>query len=142
MKNTIQLLMYILIGALMLTSCEKDPNKQIAQLEGYWNIEEVKLPDGNTKEFPFSNHMDYFEINGNKGMKHRVSPRYDGTFVNYGSPVPFKWEAIDGTLTLNFAEGDNAYQQTLESVTEEELVLLHENGTTYTYTSYKTDEEQ
>lgn len=132
----------VLVFTLILTSCNQNPEDQIAQLEGYWNIEEVRLPDGNTKEFPFSNHMDYFVINGNKGMKHRVSPRYDGTFVDYGSPIPFKWEESDGMLTLHFADGDNAYQQTLESVSKEELVLLHENGTKYTYTAYTTDEKQ
>ncbi len=128
--------------AVFLTSCEKDSSEKIKLLEGYWNIETVQMPDGSEKAFPFSNHMDYFEVNENTGMKHRVSPRYDGSFVNYGSPVPFKWKEKDGVLLLKFADSSSAYQQTLKCVSENELVLLHENGTLYTYTSYTPDAKQ
>ncbi len=128
--------------ACFFISCENDPLEKIKLLEGYWNIETVEMPDGSEKAFPFSNHMDYFEIKENTGMKYRVSPRYDGTFVNYGSPVPFKWKEKDGELLLKFADSSSAYQQILKSVSKKELILLHENGTLYTYTSYNPDAKQ
>ncbi len=131
----------VLLLTLTLYSCGKTPSEQIQQLEGYWNIDKVVLPDGKEKEFPFSNHMDFFEIEGNNGKKYRVSPRYDGTMVEYGSPVPFKWEEKDGALTLTYKDGEQSYQQTVTKCNAERLILLHENGTEYYYEAYTIDEK-
>lgn len=136
MKNYIYLLL-----AIIIISCGSNEEK-IKAIEGYWNIDEVILPDGSEREFPFSNHMDHFEIDGYQGVKDRVSPTYDGSFISYGNPISFQWEEIDGDLYLIFLEGENAYTQTVETATEETLVLVHENGTRYTYKSYTPNEKQ
>lgn len=131
----------LLIVTLILYSCGNSTTDQIKQLEGYWNIEKVILPDGSEKDFPFSNHMDYFVIEGGSGVKNRVSPKYDGSMVEYGSPVAFKWEENDGVLILQFKEGDQSYKQTVSKCTTDQLVLLHENGTEYYYEAYTPDEK-
>jgi hypothetical protein len=135
MKNIIYLLLTV-----VLISCTSNEEK-IKALEGYWNIDEVILPNGSEREFPFSNHMDHFEIDGFKGVKNRVSPTYDGSFVSYGNPIYFQWEEKDGDLSLTFQKGDGAYTQTVEKATKDILVLLHENGTRYTYKAYTPNEE-
>jgi hypothetical protein len=139
MTMTRFILLFLILG---ISACSNSVEDQVAQLEGYWNIEKVVLSDGSEKEFPFSNHMDFFVIEGSNGMKHRVSPKYDGTMVDYGSPVPFKWDDQDGELVLTFNEGDESYQQTVVTSTSKELVLLHENGTKYYYQVYNNDEKQ
>lgn len=130
----------VLILAITLTACSSNEEK-IKAIEGYWNIDEVILPNGSEREFPFSNHMDHFEINGFKGVKNRVSPTYDGGFISYGNPIYFKWEEKDGDLLLTFQEGEASYIQTVETATKETLVLLHENGTRYTYKAFTPNEE-
>jgi hypothetical protein len=138
MKVTRYLFVFV---ALVMYSCNNSTADQVVHLEGYWDIEKVVLEDGSEKEFPFSNHMDFFNIEGSNGTKHRVSPRYDGTMVDYGSPVSFKWEDQDGTLVLLFKDGDQSYKQTVSSCTADQLVLLHENGTKYYYLPHTTDEK-
>ncbi len=130
------------ITLILIVSCGSTINEQLIHIEGYWNIENATLPDGSEREFPFSNHMDHFEIEGTQGIKYRVSPTYDGGFVNYGSPVNFTCEEIDGELVLLFKDGNEAYQQTVVTAKKDELVLQHENGTIYTYTSYNLDNEE
>lgn len=139
MKMTRFVLLFLILG---ISSCHNSVENQVAKLEGYWNIDKVVLADGSEKEFPFSNHMDFFVIEGSKGMKHRVSPKYDGTMINYGSPIPFKWENDEGLLVLTFNEGDRSYRQAVVTATSKELVLLHDNGTKYYYQVYKADEKQ
>lgn len=131
----------LLIASLLFISCSSDSDKKLELLDGYWNIDTVTLPDGSEKEFPFSNHMDHFEVEGLNGVKHRVSPTYDGGFVNYGSPVYFKWQENEDELILIFKEGDNSYQQSVEEVTTTDLELKHENGTIYSYKRYTSNEE-
>lgn len=139
MKVTRLLLMFLILG---IYSCSNSVSDQVAQLQGYWNIDKVLMADGTEKAFPFSNHMDFFVIEGNKGMKHRVSPKYDGTMVDYGSPVPFKWEDQNGTLVLLFNEGERSYSQKVTKCTADQLVLLHDNGTQYFYEAYTENEKQ
>lgn len=131
-----------LFTIVLFTSCGSNISDQLIHIEGYWNIENVTLPDGSEREFPFSNHMDHFEIEGKQGIKYRVSPTYDGGFVNYGSPVNFTCEELEGELQLLFKDGEQSYTQTVVEATETELVLQHENGTIYTYSSYNPNDEE
>ena len=138
MKN---LICVILIA--VLASCANDSNSEkIKNLNGYWNIDLVEKPDGSSKEFPFTNHMDFFEVNGNMGTKSRVSPTYDGTFISYGDAVRFVWVDNENQVVLNFESGDQAYSQILRKATKEELELVHEDGTVYYYKAYQPNEEQ
>ncbi|MGJ8684182.1 MAG: lipocalin family protein [Nonlabens sp.] len=131
----------LLIAFITITSCSNNATEMVNSMEGYWNIETVTLPDGTEREFPFSNHMDHFEIEGSMGVKNRVSPTYDGQFVNYGSPVPFTWETVDGKVVLTFKDGEGRHQQTLKKCNESTLVLLHENGTEYIYKAHENAQE-
>jgi len=119
-----------------LTGCQDTSKEMITNLNGYWTIDLVEKPDGSTKEFPFTNHMDFFDVDGTKGTKSRVSPTYDGTFISYGEAITFALVESENQVFLNFRDGDNAYTQILRKATKEELELVHEDGTVYYYKSY------
>lgn len=131
----------LLIFFITITSCSNNSKEIVAQMEGYWTIENVTLPDGSERDFPFTNHMDHFEIEGSNGVKNRVSPAYDGSYINYGSPVPFSWETVDGKLVLTFKDGENRYQQIVKKCDGSSLILLHDNGTEYVYKVHKDAQE-
>ena len=126
---------------LAITSCTTSTSETLQSINGYWNIDTVELEDGSDREFPFSNHMDHFAINETSGVKNRVSPTYDGKFINYGSPVPFKWADRDGKLFLMFNDGESKYEQEVVEANAETMTLLHENGTTYIYKRYSNEEQ-
>lgn len=132
---------YILLLCWLCYACSSTTNN-IEQLTGYWSIEKAILPDGSEREFPFSNHMDYFTVTDNHGSKHRVSPTYDGGFVNYGSPVNFTWNTRNDTIVLHFKDGTSAYDQAVLTCSKNVLVLKHENGTTYHYSAYQPKDEK
>ncbi|WP_194852127.1 lipocalin-like domain-containing protein [Nonlabens antarcticus] len=135
--------LWIIIIALITTSCsDQSTDVKLENLKGYWNIERVEKPDGEEKIFPFTNHMDFFEVNENGGTKSRVSPTFDGRFVSYGETVRFVWEMRENQLILIFEEGDKSYTQILKEATKEELILVHENGTVYYYQPYEPNEKQ
>lgn len=133
----------IFIIALATLSCtDQSTDAKLNNLQGYWNIEHVEKPDGTEQEFPFTNHMDFFEINGISGTKSRVSPTFDGKFISYGETIKFVWEVRENQLLLNFGTGESAYSMILREATKEEMVLIHEDGTIYHYLPYQTDAEQ
>jgi len=134
---------WILLLALTLGSCTNQSNQAMLEhLEGYWVIDIVEKPDGTLKEFPFTNHMDYFEVLENSGTKSRVSPTYDGTFISYGDAVKFVWVEQEHQILLNFADGERSYSQILKKATEDELELIHEDGTIYRYKSHTPNAKQ
>jgi hypothetical protein len=134
---------WILAIAIVLGSCNNQSSQaKLEHLEGYWVIDIVEKPDGEEKEFPFTNHMDYFEVNENSGTKSRVSPTYDGTFISYGDAVKFVWVDEENQTVLNFADGERSYSQILNKATKDELVLIHEDGTIYRYKSHNPNAKQ
>jgi len=128
------------IVVVLVISCAKPTDAMVQSISGYWNIDKVELSDGSDREFPFSNHMDHFAINDTQGVKNRVSPTYDGKFINYASPVPFKWEERGGKLFLLFNDGTAKFEQQVIDANEETMELLHENGTRYFYKRYSNKE--
>lgn len=130
-------------AAFLIVGCTNNgSSEKISNLNGYWTIDTVEKPNGEEKEFPFTNHMDYFEVNGKTGSKSRVSPTYEGGFISYGDAVKFVWEENENQVVLNFESGEKAYSQILRKATEEELELVHEDGTIYRYKAYTPNEEQ
>ena len=70
-------LKHLLIVLLLLNvfSCSKNPEAHISHLEGYWEIEAVILPDGNKKEYKYSNTVDYITFNDSlKGFRKKLKP--------------------------------------------------------------------
>lgn len=131
----------LIIMCMILTACSQKKDELLANLNGYWTIDKVELSDGSERELMFSNHMDHFALSETQGVKNRVSPTYDGSFINYGSPVVFKWQERDNALFLLFNDGTAKFEQQILNCTDEQLTLLHENGTRYFYKRY-TNEEQ
>jgi hypothetical protein len=126
----------------ILASCSQNPEEQIQNLEGYWSIEKVEFPNGTEKKYPYTVTLDHFALNDSIGMKNRVTPRYDNVMVTADTPIDFTWTVKTGDLILNFQDGDQAYSQKVKTCTEDQLVLVHENNTTYHYKRYQADAQQ
>jgi hypothetical protein len=124
----------------LLMGCSPSPD--INQLEGYWQIQKVVFPDGEVKEYPLSLQMDYFDIQDSTGTKFRVNYKNTNTYVNNGSPVNFTWSHSDGELVLTFEEESRSYQQVVEELGSEALILEHEDGKEYYYTKHQPDEQK
>ncbi|NND63012.1 MAG: hypothetical protein HKN48_07425, partial [Flavobacteriaceae bacterium] len=75
--RVLSLLMFVI-----LASCgQADPKVQLEFLDGYWEIEKVKLASGEEKEFSISTQIDFIEVTGDSGVRKKVRPRFDGTYA-------------------------------------------------------------
>ena len=78
MKNVLK----TLVLCLFLVSCkQKITPEDIHKLNGYWEIEKVNFKDGDDKEFKMNENFDYFKIADNKGIRRKVRPQFNGTFL-------------------------------------------------------------
>ncbi|MFC5046381.1 lipocalin family protein [Aquimarina hainanensis] len=126
------------IFLLVFSSCSrKNPEDLIPFINGYWEIERVRLHDGSLKEYGFNPIVDHFTIEGLKGMRTKLKPRLDGTFVrtNPGEPIELKIE--NDSLFIYYQKANSPYKETVISAKENEIVLKNAIGNTYFYKPYK-----
>lgn len=130
MKKII-LLVFVSIA---FSSCSKQVTAtDIPKLNGYWEIEKVVFPDGTKKEYTINETFDYFEIKGNKGIRNKVAPQLDGTFLVTGDYEKVAIEQSEGKYIILYTTFSSQWKETLETLTDKELVLINAAKNEYHY---------
>ncbi|WP_299685610.1 hypothetical protein [uncultured Dokdonia sp.] len=121
-----------------VTACTQSPEEQLAHLNGYWEIANVTTPDGETKTFSLSQNIDFFDIQDHqKGIRKKVQPDINGHFTTSQSSENIDIEFTEGMLILAYTTAFDTWKETVIKASKEQLVLLNENGNTYTYRRYE-----
>ena len=123
MKNTFM----ILVLSLLMVSCKQNIKPEdIAKLNGYWEIEKVVFDKGEEKDYGMNESYDFFEIKNNKGIRKKVMPQLDGTFLTSDSfesvSVRFKNEHVFLDYKTNYAK----WSEELISISDKELVVKND----------------
>jgi hypothetical protein len=106
-------------------------------LNGYWEISEVKFPDGNTKEYKINSNVDYFQLEGLKGFRKKVNPKFDGSFETSDDAEPFTiLEENDGFI-IRYKNNLSSWQEVIVSLSNENFSLKNEEGTMYHYKRFE-----
>ena len=92
MRNLISLLLFLSF----LACSEKISVSDLNYINGYWEIEKVKFPDGESKEYVVNLTIDYFEYNNMKGFRKKVQPTFDGTYNTSSDAESFQINEKDG----------------------------------------------
>ena len=131
-----KLLIFLLLTTLL--SCNKqNPAEQINQLAGYWEITQVEFPDGNIKEFGISRTIDYISINKNGGVRLKVDPKLDGSFVTSGKAEEFELIIEDNKLRMYYQTPYDSWVETVISTKDSLLVVKNQDNKIYTYKVFK-----
>ncbi|MFC4636550.1 hypothetical protein ACFO3O_21780 [Dokdonia ponticola] len=128
---------YILFIA-SLVSCTHTPEEKLTYLEGYWEIAEVASSNGGKKTFSMSQNIDFFDIQDQKrGIRKKVQPDLGGNFTTSKSSENIDIEINDDTIVLTYTTAFDSWKETVIEASKDQLILLNENGTTYTYRRYE-----
>lgn len=112
-------------------SCKKAPI-DIQLINGQWEIEEVKLANGDKKQFTINENIEYFDIN--KGIHQKLKPDFDGNFSSNqvaDSLVFFddkKLKILTPFDTINYK---------IEELTTSSLILINAEDIIYKYKRYQ-----
>ena len=130
-------LIYILIVT-SLVSCTQTPDEKLTHLEGYWEIADVTTADGAKREFSLSQNIDFFEIQDNQiGIRKKVQPDINGHFTTSQSSENIDIEINGDTLVLKYTTAFDSWKETVIKASKDQLILLNEDGNTYTYRRYE-----
>lgn len=128
----------IVVYFTLFLGCKSDPNKQLQNIEGYWEIKSVYKGDEQIKTFKISPVIDYFTINTDfKGFRKKLKPNFNGTFKTSKDVLNFQIEIQNNALFLNYIDNTVKFSEEVLLADKERLVLKNTRGLIYNYKTYK-----
>ena len=130
MKNIFKVLIFLIL----IISCKQKINeKDIAKLNGYWEIEKVVLPNNDDKDYKINETIDYFKIEKNQGFRHKVTPQFNGKYLVNEFAESLKIVTIDDRTYLEYATDFAKWKDELISISDEKLVVKNDANIEYHY---------
>ena len=134
----------LLFFALMLLSCHSNIKKEdIAKLNGYWEIKQVTLSDGKTKDYKVNETIDYFELrqaqldNQMFGFRQKVMPQFDGKFQTNGIKEIIKIVEKDNDFFIEYTTKFGKWKEEIITIEDSTLVLKNKENLEYIYKKFK-----
>jgi len=125
------------IALLFLNSCKQPyttPNAEA--LNGYWEIENVTLADGSIKEFSINMNIDFIEVNDMEGVRTKVAPQLDGSYLNSGNAEQFNIRVENDSLNLYYKTPYATWKETVLMAQDSILEVINQEGKRYRYKRY------
>lgn len=106
-------------------------------LNGYWQIQEVTLPDGSKKTYGPGAVIDYIVLNNMKGYKKKVQPSIDGSYQISKDQEPLEIRNGERGFMMFYQNTLSSWQDRLVSLDSLQYSIINEDGITYTYTRFQ-----
>ncbi len=133
MKNT-----FLFSALIVLVSCVGPSAEEMrTKLPGYWEIEKVVLTDGSERTFDVNTVIDFIELDESTGLRKKVTPQLDGSFLTNKAAEQFTAVIENDSLKLHY---DTPYDQWTETVViarDSTLVIANTDGKVYWYKRYR-----
>jgi len=131
MKNLVTIVLF----SFFLVGCKQQiQSTDIPKINGYWEIEKVVFDEGEDKEYGANQNYDYFQIDkNNQGIRKKVAPQLDGTFLVDDSFEKVRVRFQDDKAYLDYATPYMKYTEEIIALTAEELVVLNAQKKEYHY---------
>lgn len=127
-----KIFLFIVFG--LLLSCKQTISKtDLNNLNGYWEIEKVELPDGDKKEYKVNETIDFFKIKDEKGFRKKVMPQLDGTYLTNDIQEDIVIAVKDGDATIQYKTTYASWNEEIIELTKEKLVIKNQQDFEYHY---------
>jgi hypothetical protein len=131
-------LVLIITVAFSVFSCNKNPESYIQHIEGYWEIADVSKNNKSVKSYTISTSVDYFKVNDDlTGFRKKVAPSLDGKFTVTQHESPFVLKIKNNELLIYYTVNNITFKETIDSASENELVITNADGFEYTYKPFE-----
>jgi hypothetical protein len=128
----------LLAVAAIISACSgKVDEAELVHLNGYWEIKQAEMPDGETKEYTVNPTIDFFEVKENKGFRKKVMPQLDGSYRTGSSDEKITINDEDGGTYINYKTDYAAWKEQIVELDKDELVLKNDHGMVYHYKRFK-----
>ena len=129
----------LLISVLLFYGCtEKEVSEQDLQyLNGYWEIQKVEFPDGQIKDYKANTVIDYIKLEKGKGMRKKVQPKLDGTYLVSDDEESFELIKVNEGFSFYYKNNLSERQEQLKALDSLSFSTQNEEGLIYYYTRFQ-----
>ncbi|WP_047419801.1 hypothetical protein [Cellulophaga sp. Hel_I_12] len=134
LKNSI--LIFLILA---ITGCANSVSEtQLNQLNGYWEIEKVSFPDGQTKEYTINETVDYIQLDSLTGFRKKMKPTFEGTYITSDDAELFTIFKLEDSYIIQYkANGSMDWTENLIAVSANSFSVRTSENVTYTYKRYE-----
>ncbi|HNQ26490.1 MAG TPA: hypothetical protein PKL92_01070 [Aquaticitalea sp.] len=133
MRNIVLLLLTFTVFG-----CNENPENFIQYIGGYWEIDEVRMPDGTLKDYGYNDTIDFFELKaGESGSRTKLRPNLDGTFSTNGDSEALEAVIENENLYLICKTPFDQWREKVVKASREVLVIENEQKIVYSYKKYQ-----
>ncbi|MEM6865179.1 MAG: hypothetical protein AAF575_08350 [Bacteroidota bacterium] len=111
--------------------------RQLPLLNGYWEIQKVEFPGGDSKAYKASNSLDFILLKGKKGFRKKVQPRINGTYMVSENDESFQLLKKEETYVFYYKNYLSEWQEQLVSLDSVSFTTKNEEGILYFYKRYE-----
>ncbi|WP_290696618.1 hypothetical protein [Lacinutrix sp.] len=129
MKNTLKILLIIIVS-----SCSKNSEDYIQNIDGYWEIESVTLSNGTKKEYKVNQTIDYISVGDSlKGFRKKMKPRFDGKYETSKDTEVLQLKIENDSLNLYYSTNFSNWKETVLMANKSQLKIVNQNNDVYLY---------
>ena len=123
---------------LIFISCQTAVKREdLAKLNGYWEIKQVQLADGEKKDYKINETIDYFELKNDVGFRQKVMPQFDGRYKTNAIKETIKVIEKDNRFFIEYNTKYGKWEEEIVEIADSTLVLKNNQKLEYTYKKYK-----
>ncbi len=131
MKSYLWLLCFLVLG------CSENPETYIEYIDGYWEIEEVILPNGSKKEYRFNETIDYISINDSlKGFRKKLKPGINDTYFTSDDAEELHIKIENDSFNIYYSTPYAKWKETVLKANTENLKVINHREVVYLYKRY------
>ena len=123
----------MLVLGLMLSCKQTITDADLQNLNGYWEIEKVNLPDGDKKEYKINETIDFFKLQSKKGFRKKVMPQLEGTYLVNNVQEDFIIKVENGTAIIQYKTKYASWNEEIIELSSDKLVVKNQQDLKYQY---------
>lgn len=133
----------LLLFVFILASCQHVKQEELAKLNGYWEIKQVTLSNGENKEYKVNETIDFFALrqaqpdNKMEGFRQKVMPQFDGSYKTNGIKESIKIIEKEGDFFIDYKTQYSQWQEQIVAIEDSTLMLKNKNNLTYIYKRFR-----
>ncbi len=129
---------FILLLCLLLAACAKKvQSEDLTNLNGYWEIQKVVFPNGESKNYTINATIDYIEVVERTGFRKKVQPILDGGYQTSDDAEKFNILEQNDEFYIRYKNDFSEWEEKIKRVTSDELVLINADQITYIYKRFE-----
>lgn len=128
----------LICGLIFFSNCSKVPNYDLQELNGYWEIEQVKLHNGKEKKYNVNQTIDYIEISDSLiGFRKKLKPNLSGSYQMSMDAEVLKILIENDSINMYYTTPYSKWKETILSVNNSSLKIINQNNDVFLYKRFE-----